>query len=444
MSSSSSLSNDQEGKTLVNEKNFHLLKKKLEELSYMYPLGPKSAPLVSRMLSDLLMITTSNKELSVKTTTLMSERDILAAEISPLRSENRRLVRENNQLHLEIIRQAEDFDRRERGLQQMMKKNEGDMKDATFISNQNNQLVEKYENEINSLKLRLQQSLERNLIAEKPDQSLRGGRRGDPIMQGGMDYDGTISVKQKDGRKSKYPQVIEWSGNKQNVTMTKKLCPSPKKRAPDPGGVETLASELNNPTSSRSTSTTRNTSTVVSTLTESLKAANDNINRLHNELEDITNTSRRSIAARDEELLRLSTLIENNGLSVVGGGINPPLMAGGRSDNSNARQQILLIEQLNDQIDYQNEQLSKLNTENQSLKKKLTHANQLQQQQESKKATDSNSSELQSVIGTLRSVQSKYETVSSELQTVKLNSKKIIQEKEEKLNNLRSTCHNLN
>ena len=117
----------------------------------MYPLGPKSAPLVSRMLSDLLMITTSNKELSVKTTTLMSERDILAAEISPLRSENRRLVRENNQLHLEIIRQAEDFDRRERGLQQMMKKNEGDMKDATFISNQNNQLVEKYENEINSL-----------------------------------------------------------------------------------------------------------------------------------------------------------------------------------------------------------------------------------------------------------------------------------------------------
>jgi centrosomal protein CEP135 len=103
------------GETVVNESEFQSLREKLNALSYVHPLGPMSAPLVSRLLSDLLLAAQSNKEYETSARTINMERDMLAAETMPLRSENRRLVRENNQLHLEMIRQAEDFERRERG-----------------------------------------------------------------------------------------------------------------------------------------------------------------------------------------------------------------------------------------------------------------------------------------------------------------------------------------
>ena len=122
---------DASGTIVVNENNYHELVERLHELSYMQPLGPKSAPLVSRMLSDLLLATKSNADLAARTTQLEQTRDLLAAENVPLTTENRRLVRENNQLHVEMIRQAEDFERREHGWLQAMKKNEGDAQDAS-------------------------------------------------------------------------------------------------------------------------------------------------------------------------------------------------------------------------------------------------------------------------------------------------------------------------
>ena len=277
---------DPSGKVVVNENNFHELVARLHELSYMQPLGPKSAPLVSRMLSDLLLATTSNAELTARTTQLRETRDLLAAENVPLTTENRRLVRENNQLHVEMIRQAEDFERREHGWLQAMKKNEGDAQDASFMSGQNQRLVDQYETEIEGLKTRLARSLSRNLVAERPDQSHVGGARGDPIQQAyGVEGRHT-------NHREKYPQVLEWSGSPQKISLSKTLCPSPKRRAPDPGGGVAVASLLND--GKKSSETVANTQRVVQNLTEGLKAANSNIDRLTVALAQATKTGHSS------------------------------------------------------------------------------------------------------------------------------------------------------
>ena len=378
--------------TVVNESDFQQLREKLNVLSYVHPLGPKSAPLVSRLLADLLLAASSNKNHEVSARKLMRERDVLAAEVLPYKSENARLVHENNQLHLEIIKQAEDFERRERGWSVAMKRNESETKDAHFISLQNSNLIKKYETEVQGLRDRLAKSLERNLVAERPGIGLAGGIHGAPVMMG-TGVEGTPAKQrrrypQQQKGEETYPQALEWSGSRQNVEMSSRLVPSPKRRAPDPGGFEDEEEENDDNDEEENEEVGRR---VVETLTASLKAAHGDLERVHSELENLQHTSRRSVQARDTEILRLSRLIETNGLSVVGGGINPPLMAGGNSDVSTHSQQTKLIEQLNDQIDYQNEIMSKNVRNEKKLKAELAalhnHVERTRQDEEEEERT---------------------------------------------------------
>ena len=56
-------------------------------------------------------------------------------------------------------------------------------------------------------------------------------------------------------------------------------------------------------------------------------------------------------------LIASHAFLEHNGLSIVGGGLNPPLLQGGLSSAAANQQQLRMIEQLNDQIDFQSEQV---------------------------------------------------------------------------------------
>lgn len=346
--------------TVVNESDFQQLREKLNVLSYVHPLGPKSAPLVSRLLGDLLLAAQSNKNYEISSRKCIREREILAAEVLPYKSENSRLVHENNQLHLEIITQAENFERRERGWSITMKRNESTTKDAKFISLQHSNVIQKYEHELQGLRDRLAKSLERNLIAERPGIGLAGGIHGAPVMistgsegnhekhrsrypqkgkgLGGGGGTATATETETETETSSYPQALEWSGSKQHVEMSSRLVPSPKRRAPDPGGFDEEDDGGRGAVTvgggGVSAAEEEVSDRVVETLTSSLKAAHDDLERIQSELENVEHISRRSVQARDIEIRRLSTLIETNGLSVVGGGINPPLMAGGNSDVS--------------------------------------------------------------------------------------------------------------
>ena len=93
-----------------------LLRKKLGAMNYHQLLTAGSVELVEKLLSDLVVTTTSYADLRKKLDPLQASLTRAETALEPLRQENARVVRENNELHADLVRQAEDMHAREREL----------------------------------------------------------------------------------------------------------------------------------------------------------------------------------------------------------------------------------------------------------------------------------------------------------------------------------------
>ena len=90
------------------EKKFLLLKKRLDALHYCQPLSIDSAALVDRLLNDLIKTTEGyqnlKKQLDENNTNLIKAESGL----EPLKKENHKLIKENNELHSAMIKVKEE------------------------------------------------------------------------------------------------------------------------------------------------------------------------------------------------------------------------------------------------------------------------------------------------------------------------------------------------
>jgi hypothetical protein len=82
----------------VAEGAFLDLKRQLETFEYGEPLGIESAPLVRRLLDDLIVTTENYELLRQRSEALEQELATTAERYEPLERENARLVRENNRV----------------------------------------------------------------------------------------------------------------------------------------------------------------------------------------------------------------------------------------------------------------------------------------------------------------------------------------------------------
>ncbi|GBG23889.1 Centrosomal protein of 135 kDa [Hondaea fermentalgiana] len=111
-------------------------KAELAAMEYYDFLGIESLELVRSLLADLVMTTTSHEKQQEKIETMERELALTQESVFTLRRENSRLVRENNQLHIDMIRRAEDLDEQERALQAKLQEANDRTSEAKFAADQ--------------------------------------------------------------------------------------------------------------------------------------------------------------------------------------------------------------------------------------------------------------------------------------------------------------------
>ena len=92
---------------MTDPRGLHELRKQLLALDYDEPLGTDSAALVGRLFADLVATTESYEALLRHEGELSQEVALTQAQLHPLRKDNTRLTRENNALHLELVKREE-------------------------------------------------------------------------------------------------------------------------------------------------------------------------------------------------------------------------------------------------------------------------------------------------------------------------------------------------
>ncbi|CAN8208483.1 unnamed protein product [Coccothraustes coccothraustes] len=156
------------------ERRFVNLRKRLNQLGYRHPLGVDSLPLVEKLFSDLVHTTESLRKAkfsSGKTEKECSNYDTI---LEPYKTENARLTRENNDLHLEILKLKEKSDRHVKDLKACLRRVEHETTDLKFLNNQYIHKIKVLEKETKAKTEKIQQLQEKNLqaVVQTP-----GGRR---------------------------------------------------------------------------------------------------------------------------------------------------------------------------------------------------------------------------------------------------------------------------
>uniref|UniRef100_A0A4W4GW01 Centrosomal protein of 135 kDa n=1 Tax=Electrophorus electricus TaxID=8005 RepID=A0A4W4GW01_ELEEL len=147
------------------ERKFINLRKRLDQLGYRQPLSIESLPLVEKLFSDLVHTTESLRNAKLLAGKTEKESRNLDALLEPYKTENARLVRENNELHLGFLKLREDKDRTTRELKAYIRKLDHETSDLKFLNNQYVHKVRALEKDGKAKTERIQQLQEKNMQA---------------------------------------------------------------------------------------------------------------------------------------------------------------------------------------------------------------------------------------------------------------------------------------
>uniref|UniRef100_A0A8C7X9R2 Centrosomal protein 135 n=1 Tax=Oryzias sinensis TaxID=183150 RepID=A0A8C7X9R2_9TELE len=179
------------------ERKFVNLRKRLDQLGYRQPLGIESLPLVDKLFSDLVHTTESLRNAKSSAGKTEKESRNVDALLEPYRAENARVVRENNELHLDLLKLREEKDRVTRELKAHIRRLDHETLDLKFLNNQYAHKVRCLEKDGKAKVDRIQQLQEKNLQAVV--QTPGGKKRSIPFRRQKMQLaDGRIHELQED------------------------------------------------------------------------------------------------------------------------------------------------------------------------------------------------------------------------------------------------------
>ncbi|XP_036970306.1 centrosomal protein of 135 kDa [Acanthopagrus latus] len=172
------------------ERKFINLRKRLDQLGYRQTLGIESLPLVEKLFSDLVHTTESLRNAKLSAGKTEKESRNFDALLEPYRAENARAVRENNELHQELLKLREEKDRVTRELKTHIRKLDHESSDLKFLNNQYVHKVRCLEKDSKAKAERIQQLQEKNMQAVV--QTPGGKKRSIPFRRQRMQIDELI------------------------------------------------------------------------------------------------------------------------------------------------------------------------------------------------------------------------------------------------------------
>jgi len=110
-------------------------------------LDINSAPLVEKLLTDLLNTTDGFQQIKNKGNMMNDELDRVRLQIDPLKAENKKLMQDNNDLHFKIIKISEDIESTRNTNLLNMKRLEAERSDLRFIVSQKDTKINEMESE---------------------------------------------------------------------------------------------------------------------------------------------------------------------------------------------------------------------------------------------------------------------------------------------------------
>ncbi|XP_038625250.1 centrosomal protein of 135 kDa isoform X2 [Tachyglossus aculeatus] len=147
------------------ERKFINIRKRLDQLGYRQPLSVECLPLVEKLFSDLVHTTESLRSTKLSASKAEKENANCDFILEPYKTENARLVRENNDLHLELLKLKEKSDQHVKDLKITLRKIEHETADLKFLNNQYIHKVKLLEKDSKAKTEKIQQLQEKNLHA---------------------------------------------------------------------------------------------------------------------------------------------------------------------------------------------------------------------------------------------------------------------------------------
>ncbi|XP_007496489.1 centrosomal protein of 135 kDa isoform X2 [Monodelphis domestica] len=169
------------------ERKFINIRKRLDQMGYRQPLSVDCLPLVEKLFSDLVHTTESLRKTKLYVGKAEKESANFDYVLEPYKKENAKLTRENNELHLDLLRTKEQSEISIKDLKVKLRKMEIETADLKFLNNQYAHKFRVLEKESKAKNEKIQQLQEKNLQAVV--QTPGGKKRSIPFRRQRMQID---------------------------------------------------------------------------------------------------------------------------------------------------------------------------------------------------------------------------------------------------------------
>ncbi|KAJ3156687.1 hypothetical protein HDU86_003911 [Geranomyces michiganensis] len=157
------------------------IRHRLDKLGYTESFPPEAVPLVKRLLADLLVTTDTCRALKSESDRWGEDAGHIEGQIPPLRSEISRLTAENNHLHRDLVRLADERDETSRRTQQSTRRLESQTADLRFVASQYAHRVESEQKKVEQARRKAEEAFAKMGLFEKSvsDAHLKAKAKGD-------------------------------------------------------------------------------------------------------------------------------------------------------------------------------------------------------------------------------------------------------------------------